>query len=426
MSFSLLDSLFPAEWRGVPFHMPDAREETGRRVVRFLFPGRDDGWHEDMGALDGAIRVTGLIIGEDYVRRAERMRAAFRAPGPGLLVHPWLGELDVVLADTAEISFTEREIRLARFTAIFEPYIERPVPKLDTLGLLFATLDGLREDATRLLRWALAPVRLTQALIGTTGAFATEMVGLLRGGIAVVRGLGGLPRTLETSFGALLDLGGLRADAGYGGAVAARLAAPGAIIRDAGTPRLAPAVGLFGGAQTAPLVETGAAARLLLGVAALLRATPAGTPALRLAAAALLLADAVQLGVQVRFASRNEALAQRATLDAALVALATEAAFAAATDPANAGTLWRALAGTRAAVARDLSERAGRLPEVRTLLLPAAAPTWLVAQHLAGDAPGRVAAQYLDLVARNRRRASPAGERQRPARLPAGPVELLA
>ena len=58
-----------------------------------------------------------------------------------------------------------------------------------------------------------------------------------------------------------------------------------------------------------------------------------------------------------------------------------------------------------------------RLPAVETLTLPGAAPTWLVAHHLVGDAPSRVAGQYQDLARRNRLR--------RPARLPAGPVEVL-
>ncbi len=417
-SSSLLDDLYDAEFRGIPFHMPDPREETGRRVIRFFYPGRDDTWHEDMGALDGRISVSGLIVGEDYVRRANRLRAAFRTPGPGLLTHPWLGDIDVVLAEPAEISFSDREIRLARFTAIFEPYVERPPIRLDTLGQLLALLDAIREGARALVRFILAPIRLALSVVRAVVGFVGGMVGLFRSTIGAVRGLIGLPRELEASFVGLLAVGSLRLDRSYGSAVVARIEGPGAVIRKAGLPRLNPAVGVFGGnLSVAPVVETAAATRLLLAVASGVRGDATVPAGLRLGAQALLVADAVQLGVQVPFASRTEALAMRATLDAALAVLASDAAAAAVTEPAYAGAIWQQAAALRAGLARDMSERIGRLPAIETLTLPGAAPTWLVANHLVGDAPGRVVGQYQQLVSRNRIR--------RPARLPAGDIEVL-
>lgn len=417
-SSSLLDDLYDAEFRGIPFHMPDPREETGRRVIRFFYPGRDDTWHEDMGALDGRISVSGLIVGEDYVRRANRLRAAFRTPGPGLLTHPWLGDIDVILAEPAEISFSDREIRLARFTATFEPYIERPPIRLDTLGQLLALLDAIREGVRRLIRFILAPIRLALSLVRAVVGFVGSMVGLFRSTIATVRGLINLPRQLGATFTDLFAVGGLRLDQSYGRSVVARIEAPGAVIRQAGLPRLNPAVGVFGGSlSVAPTVETAAATRLLLTVAAGVRGDATVPAGLRLGTQALLVADAVQLGVQAPFATRADAQAMRATLDAALVVLATDAAAAAVTEPAYAGALWQQVAAIRAGLARDMSERIGRLPAVQTLVLPGAAPTWLVANHLAGDAPGRILGQYQQLVSRNRPR--------RPARLAAGDIEVL-
>lgn len=414
---SLLDELYDAEFRGVPFHMPDAREETGRRVVRFLFPGRDDGWHEDLGALDGRISVSGIIIGEDYIRRANRLRAAFREPGPGLLTHPWLGDMDVVLAEPAEISFSYGELRLARFTAAFEPFIERPPVKLDTLGQLLALLDAVREGARRLLRWVLAPVRLAVALVRAVAGFAGAVVGFFRSALGTLRGAGRLPGLLAAPFDGLLSTGTLRGDAGFAAAVAARLEAPGAVIRAAAVPPLRPAIGTFtGAAQAAAEADAFAATRLLLLVAAAVRAD-AAPASLRLATQALLLADAVQVGVDAPFRSQAEAVAMRGALDVALATLAADAAVAAAADPAGAGAVWQAAAALRAGLARDMSARIGRLPAVVTLRLPAAAPTWLVAQHLAGERPGGVAAQVTDLLARNRPRGV--------GRLPAGPVEAL-
>jgi len=423
MSGSLFDQLYDAEWRGVPFHMPDVREETGRRTIRTLFPGRDDTQYEDMGALDGAIRVTGLIIGDDYIRRATRMREAFREPGPGLLVHPWLGDLEVVLAEPAEISFSAKEIRVARFSASFEPFFERAPEKLDTLGLLFALLDDVRESARRLMRWVLAPIRLAIAVIRAVGSMATELVGFFRTGQSTVRGLSGLRGQMESAFAPLLAVGGLPANAALADAFSAAIQAPGAVLRVAGTRPLAAAVGSYSTAAPATAVDAALASRFLLRVVDRVRGSQAAPAPIRLAVCALLVTDAVQLGVQASFASRQEALATRDTLDAALASLAGDAAAAAMDDPNGAGQVWRGVASLRAGLARDMSERFGRLPAVQLLTLATATPTWLVAQHLVGDRPRDVPAQYLDLVARNRRAGG--GGIGAPGRLPEGDLEVL-
>lgn len=422
MSFtlgSLFDQLYDAEYRGIPFHMPDVREETGRRVLRVMFPGVDEVWHEDLGALDGAIEVSGLIIGEDYIRRAERLRAAFRQEGPGLLTHPWLGDIDVVLARPAEISFSDRELRLARFRASFEPFIARPPVRPDTLGLLLLALDALREGARRVLRAVLAPVRLALAVTAATAAFADGFGTLFRSATGALP----VPRPVGLAVSGLGGVGALAAGPAYADAVADRLLAPPAALREAATPAGRPGVAPFGGGDPLPLaIEGPAAARALLVVVAGLRVAEApalavAPPGLRLAAASLVLAEAMALGAAGPFAARDEAEAMRGALDAAAAALAGDAAALAQGDPGGAGRLWRDLADARAALLRDLSERWGRLPATATLLLPGAAPTWLVANHLAGDRPAALLAQHRDLVRRNRPR--------RPGLLPAGPVQVL-
>lgn len=418
---SLFEELFQAEWRGIPFHIPDAREETGRRATRFLFPGRDDAIHEDLGALDGAIRISGIVFGEDYIRRANRLREAFREPGPGLLVHPWFGPLEVVLAEPAEISFSQGELRLARISATFEPFVQRLLPPQDVFSRLLATLDALREAARAALRIALAPLRLAVGLVGAVAAFAGGFVATFRLAVAAARGAPAILRDLTAPFESLAAIGVLPAGAGYADAVAFRLAAPSSAVLRAGLPAPSPAIGAFvPSAATAPAIGPADAARLLLaaeqGVARPGPAAPVtGPAALGLAARALLLADAAALAARIPFESRAEALGWRDRLDAAMARLAADAAAAAATDAAGAGGLWREAGAGRAAVARDLSERAARLPDLRLLALPRAAPTWLVAQHLSGD--GDVAARHLELVRRNRPR--------RAGLMLAGPVEFL-
>ncbi|GGC90289.1 hypothetical protein GCM10010994_55160 [Chelatococcus reniformis] len=62
----------------------------------FEFPKRDDPSTEDMGRRAKRFGVTCYLLGGDYNDQADALEAAFNAEGPGLLVHPTMGELNCV------------------------------------------------------------------------------------------------------------------------------------------------------------------------------------------------------------------------------------------------------------------------------------------------------------------------------------------
>lgn len=408
----LFEGLFGASWRGIPFHMPDARHEVGRRVVRMFFPGLDATAHEDLGALDGGISVTGIVLGEDYVRRARALESAFRQPGPGTLVHPWLGEIEVVLAKPATISFSERELRLARFEAVFEPWLERGPAPADTLGQVLAQVDAAKWQARALLRQVLAPALLPLAAIGAVQAYADAARAtwsrLLTGGLNAGAILAALP---VLALPSMSEVGSLAIDEGWPDAVADRLDAVPAGISAAAAPVAVPMVAPAAealAASPAP-VSARAAAELLLAAQPTLARTlpdPAPGPALALAGLTQAVAAAVATASGIAFESRQDALAWRARLDDALRFLAASAAAQAALASGGAtssvpGLLWRQVTDLRSAWAADMHERIGRLPSVGRLTPPRPVGAWLVAQHVAGQDPARVVAQFEDLVRRN-------------------------
>lgn len=332
---SLFDSLYGASFRGVDFDIPDTRQEVGRRVQRFWFPGRDDTVHQDLGAHEGPIGVTGLIVGGDYVARARALRAAFLEPGPGTLVHPWLGEIEVVLAQPATITFSEREMRVARFEAQFER-----VPSsakgglLDTLADLLDQVQQLRAQVRAAIGRILAPIRLTVALIAGVQGFVTSAASTWRGIVSAGRGLGALGDGLDAGFRGLDGVAGLAADDTYGGEVADRLGDLPATIAEAGAPPLAPAIGPAAGATTPGIViAPDIAATALLDGAAALATTASAVPGLALAAAVQARLEAVAAASTIDHVSQQDAIAWRDRLDAALTAAATDAALLARTAP---------------------------------------------------------------------------------------------
>lgn len=426
---ALLADLSPASFRGIEFHMPDSQSETGRRIQRFAFPGRDDVVHQDLGALDGPIRVRALIVGDDYIRRARRLRAACRQPGPGTLRHPWWGDMQVVVADPASITFDTRQMRVATVEITFEQWVVPPLPMLDTLSRLLDMADEIRAEARAMLRSVLAPLALPLAIARTLLNFASAASGYWTHAMAMVSGNSLLQAEMTPAVQTLAEIADLPADAALADAVDVRLAAAPAAVSAAALVPPEPAVGPGGTAAAATIADgligqdqaalpPRRALELLLTVSAALEVTSSvPLPQLWLAAQCHALASAVSVASDIDYESQQDALATRARLDAAIAACASSAAVLATVEPLAVGPVWRSLGRLRAAVAADLSARAGRLPVVTTLTPPAVVSAWLVAQHVAGDNPGRLVALLQDTLTRNGIR--------RPWAVPAAPLEIL-
>jgi prophage DNA circulation protein len=99
-----------ASFRGVPFGLLGSKMRPGRRVALHEYPNRDTAWPEDMGKANRPFEIAGFLIdnsaayggGPIELQRAQ-MEAAANAKGPGTLVLPNRGALQVSLLD-AEIS----------------------------------------------------------------------------------------------------------------------------------------------------------------------------------------------------------------------------------------------------------------------------------------------------------------------------------
>jgi prophage DNA circulation protein len=89
------DRFYPASFRGVGFYIDTGARAGGRRGVNFEYPKRDTPTDEDMGRRAKHWAVTGYVLGPDYDLDAQDLEDALNAEGPGLLVHPNMGEMQV-------------------------------------------------------------------------------------------------------------------------------------------------------------------------------------------------------------------------------------------------------------------------------------------------------------------------------------------
>ncbi len=397
-------TLVTASFRGVPYQTIDSSTEVGRRVQAFLFPGQDQRQFQDLGAMDGPIQVTGLVAGDDYVAQASALAAAFRTPGPGTLVDPWLGTIEVVLQAPPRITFRDTEIRIARFQATFLPYRPLAPQPPDTLTGLMDAATVATSAAAGMLTTLLAPVVIPLAVFsyaqGVVARVQTIWAGLTAGGAGVaqiapaaaapIAALGTLPETSAGAFGTA--------------AVAGLMAVPAAIAQ-ASVPTPPAAVAPGGSTATPAAADPRQTAELLIASApalAVFAADPspgAGVAAALQAASAI---AAVSAASDVVYTSQQDAQAMLASLVAAIDTAADAAIAQAQTQPAAAGSLWRAMMALRAAVLKDMSTIIGRLPAVVTVVLARPQPAWLIANATEGDVAANIFAAYQDIIARNR------------------------
>lgn len=90
------DELRPASFRGASFKVDSADSAHGRRQAVHEHAQRDVPYTEDLGRKAREFTVEGFILGAEYFGPRDALIAACETAGPGILVHPYRGELNVV------------------------------------------------------------------------------------------------------------------------------------------------------------------------------------------------------------------------------------------------------------------------------------------------------------------------------------------
>ena len=139
------DQLQPASFRGVAFEWEDSSGTIGRRVEVHEYPKRDNHWAEDLGLSTGKpLRLRAFIVGTDYMTRRDRLIDALNKSGPGTLVHPRFGAMQVIALDDSTWTESTRNGGMASFDLVFVLAGEKALPSVqtDTLSLVDRAVNG--------------------------------------------------------------------------------------------------------------------------------------------------------------------------------------------------------------------------------------------------------------------------------------------
>lgn len=132
------EKLLAGSFRNVGFLIESAAGEIGRRVALHQYPLRDKPYAEDLGRQARRFTLDAFVLGPDYMTVRDALIDALETPGPGLLVHPYLGEMTVTVLEARGPQESTRQGGLARFSITFVESGEKvfPAKKSDTSRLL--------------------------------------------------------------------------------------------------------------------------------------------------------------------------------------------------------------------------------------------------------------------------------------------------
>jgi prophage DNA circulation protein len=133
------DNYRAASFRGVPFFVESADSTHGRRQAVHEHAQRDVPYTEDLGRKAREFSVSGYLIGAEYHTQRDELIKACETAGPGVLVHPYRGEMTVTCRGLGvSESTSEGGMCLVKLTFLESGEASYPSAKVDTVNAISA------------------------------------------------------------------------------------------------------------------------------------------------------------------------------------------------------------------------------------------------------------------------------------------------
>ena len=146
---ALLDDLLRAAFNDAEFLISSSSTAGGRKDQLHEFPNSDRQTIEDLGLQPRTYNIVGWITEPNYVSKRDELLEALESGEPGVLSHPFYGELGNMKARSFTISETMGEFGRAEISMVFEisNNIGTPIETENTLSLISDSNDALQSAA---------------------------------------------------------------------------------------------------------------------------------------------------------------------------------------------------------------------------------------------------------------------------------------
>lgn len=144
------DNYRPASFRGVPFFVESADSTHGRRQAVHEHAQRDVPYTEDLGRKAREFSVSGYLIGLEYQSQRDELIKACETAGPGVLVHPYRGEMTVICRGLGvSESSNEGGMCLVKLTFLESGEASYPSAKVDIVNAISAKGNAVTAAAEK-------------------------------------------------------------------------------------------------------------------------------------------------------------------------------------------------------------------------------------------------------------------------------------
>ena len=409
----LYQNLRPASFRGISFDVPEDSTNFGRRVQTHEYPGKDEPGHEDTGQTPQSFNLTAVITGPDFYSKAKTFEDALKQIGPGKLIHPYYGEMDVVVKSNVTRSHSTQNIGEITFRIEFEKYGKPvfPQPVKNTAVNISLTsnalFDSAEADFISRFTGSGVPDFITDDAVSRLNSFTDNVKAIL--GVS--------------SFLPSLEWPPASWQLGNASTLAASLTDLYKTIAGAVKKENSPMIGGTGVKKSVTPANVISLARSLTSAAgysvALDGSQNTDRRAVRLQNASSL--DLIQRSSAISAAGN---VLQRATYESREQAISVRDGFATAAEAlindlgqAAWDSTWSASRNLLAAVTKDINSRIGRLPKTTRIKNTNLRPSMALANRLYGGQPETLFSRAADIANRNTVR--------HPGFIPATELEVL-
>lgn len=381
-------------FRGAGFVVPESSLEFGRRAEVHEYPLRDIPYVEDLGRKARRFAIEVFVAGPDYLIARDALIAAVEQPGPGQLVHPWYGTMQVSIVE-ARVRETTREGGRASFslTCVESGALQFPTVTADTAAQVARAADAVEPSMLEAFLADWNPDNLPGWAVVELVEDVTRQLALVEKVVGTVAGdIAALIRAPANLYAAIV--GGIRR-------IATTAAEPLRAVKLYQS--------LFNSASKACAVATSQspAPAILTPTRRTVLVSQTAMAALIAHAAAV---EACRAASQASLPTRDEALVLATALADMLDVRMS--AVSPVTGRPLPDALYQVTAALRAAVVVDMRERAAMLPRLRQVPSQAVLPALVLAHRIHGNA-----ARAGEIIERN-------GVRH-PGFVPAGTVDVV-
>lgn len=142
------DNYRPASFRGAVFFVEKADSTHGRRQAVHEHAQRDVPYTEDLGRKAREFSVSGYLIGLEYQAQRDELIKACETAGPGVLVHPYRGEMTVECRGLGiGESASDGGMCMLTLTFLEAGEASYPTAKVDTVNAISAKGNAVTDAA---------------------------------------------------------------------------------------------------------------------------------------------------------------------------------------------------------------------------------------------------------------------------------------